>query len=170
MNANTSPSPEEKSARRVLRAIHEGKLGPETLAPEDRQACVEQLSIEGYSTSEIAEILKVGDRTIRRDFEAIRERHAIERDPNMVKIVVGQLSQQAQSSIERIHRTLRVQRSTTADCIFGEHTCWKIQKEYVETLQRLGYLPTADLKIRSDVTHHLEGELPDLAQIGRAHV
>lgn len=162
---DNGPPPEAGSAREILKKIQANVIAGASLTPETRQACVEQLLIEGYSTGEIAQIVGVCDRTIRRDLVTIRDCHAVERDPEMVRVLVGQLIDEAENAIQRIGRQLRDPRTMAGERIAGELARWRIRKECVELLQRLEYLPTADLKIRNNVTHHLEGDLPDIAQL-----
>ncbi len=155
---------ETLSVLTLLQAIQSGQMTAETMTAEDRRSCVEQLTIDAYSVLEIAQLLKVSDRTVRRDREHIRRSHAVDQDPEFVGNMVGQLVQQAEQAIERLVRAGR-RAVQIHEKVNVEVACWRIRKELVESLQRLGHLPTADLKIRSDVTHHVGGDLPATADL-----
>jgi len=51
----------------LLRQIETGETDPKCIATADRRQLVAYLMGDGYSTAEIAQIFKVGDRTIERD-------------------------------------------------------------------------------------------------------
>ena len=42
----------------------------------------------------------------------------------------------------------------------AEHRCFQVVNDLVQSLQRLGYLPTAAQKVEADLTHHV-GDVPD---------
>lgn len=162
----SAESPDRRlSVLDLIRRIRSGDIAPEGLDKDSRRACVEYLMGEGYSMVEIAEILKVTDRTVRRDREAIRAAHALQRDPRLVEEMVGRLVQRADTAVERISRAVRGKEAKPVDRIEAETACWRILKELVECLQRLGYLPTAAVQVRGDVRHSLSVELPSVADL-----
>ncbi len=97
----------DRSVLSVIRDIQQGALAPRSLGVEDRRRCVEHLTGEGYSLAEIAEILKVTERTIARDRSAVRRSNAIECDEDLTGEMVGQLVKQADTTINRIRRVTR---------------------------------------------------------------
>jgi len=144
----------------LIRGIRSGDAAPGGLDKDSRRACVEHLTVEGYSAVEIAEILRVTDRTVRRDREAIRAAHAVQQDPRLVEEMVGRLVQRADTAVERISRAVRGKEVKPVDRIEAELACWRILRELVESLQRLGYLPTAAVQVRGDLRHSFSLELP----------
>ncbi len=48
----------------LLRELQSGSLSATALSKEARLACVEHLTLEGYSVGEIAEVLRASTRTI----------------------------------------------------------------------------------------------------------
>ncbi|MCH8151887.1 MAG: hypothetical protein IH830_05895 [Planctomycetes bacterium] len=157
-------SSEHQSVLAVIRNIQGGGLDPNSLGVEDHRRCVEHLTAEGYSTVEIAEILKVSERTIARDRTAIRQANAIQRDPALVKEMVGQLAQQAETTISRIRRATRERGTPPAVRIEGEKACWTIARDLVQQFQALGYLPSAPQEIRGELIHRLD-QVPGCDQI-----
>lgn len=144
----------------LVRRIKAGEIAVAGLSKELRVECVEHLTAEGLPTSEVAELLGVGARTIRRDLRAIRAANSVERNPETVRELVGRLVLQADSSVSRIRRAIRSKSARVADRVDGERTCWRIVRELVEALQRLGLLPTAALELRGDVRHRISLEVP----------
>lgn len=134
------------------------------LAPADRQALVALLAADGLSSPEIAQILQVADRTIERDRRALRDASRIPKDPRLVEQMVGRLVAEAELSVQRMRRTAREREVDPAVKIDAEHRCFQIIRDLVQSLQRLGYLPTATQKVEAELTHHV-GELPTLTDL-----
>lgn len=145
----------------LLRDIQSGKLDPKCIDVSQRQQLVEFLLGDGYTVAEMAQILRVADRTIERDKKAIREAHAIERDPKLVGQMVGRLISEAELAVQRIRKALREKDVAPALRVDGEQRCFQIVNDLVARLQRVGYLPTATHKVEAELTHNM-GELPDL--------
>lgn len=163
MNNIPPQTTQEQSVLSLIRKIHSGSLDPHLINIDDRRRCVEHLSGEGYSTAEIAEVLKASERTIARDRSAIREANAMEQDPALVPEIVGHLVRQGELAVARIRRVTRDAATPPAARIDGEKACWTIARELVDALQRLGYLPIAATEIKGELMHlHLDS-LPDAA-------
>lgn len=148
----------------LLSKVRSGEMPGAMLAPGDRQALVTLLSADGLSTAEIAQILQVADRTIERDRRAIREAHAVPKDPRLVEQMVGRLMAEAELAVQRIRRAARERDVEPVVKIDAEHRCFQIVRDLVQSLQRLGYLPTAAQKVEADLTHHID-ELPSLSDL-----
>ena len=140
----------------IIRGLQNGTVSPKSLSIHDRRACVEHLTGEGYSIVEIAEILKASERTVARDRRAIHEANAIQRDPRLVEEIVGRLAREAELSISRMRRVAREKTTPASVKVDAEHRCFQIFSDLVQSLQRLGYLPTAAHEIRADLTHHVD--------------
>ncbi|MCH8130683.1 MAG: hypothetical protein IIC70_12395 [Acidobacteria bacterium] len=102
----------------------------------------------------------MADRTIERDKKAIRESNAIKWDPHLVEQMVGRLCGEAEHCIQRIRKAVRDKKVSPSVRVDAEHRCFEIYNRLTQTMQGLGYLPTAARKLEADLTHHL-GELPD---------
>ena len=75
--------PEPLGVIEIITRVKQGLTDPKSLDPGDRRQCAAYLFGEGMSTPEIARLLKVTERTIRRDREQIREEQSIARDPRL---------------------------------------------------------------------------------------
>lgn len=119
---------------------------------------------DGYSTADMAQILKVSDRSIERDKKAIREASAIAADPQLVEQMVGRLVLEADLSVQRIRKAVRERDTPHAVKVDAEYRCFQIVNDLAMSLQRLGYLPTATARLQADITHSIS-QIPELSHI-----
>lgn len=137
---------ESPSVLGTIRALHAGTVKGRSLSVEDRQRLVEHLTIEGYSTADTAEILGLSERTIERDRRAVRHANALRSDPTFIRETIGQLVMQADASAGRLKRLARERTASPMARIEAEYAAWRVQRELIALLQRLGYLPMASVK------------------------
>ncbi len=153
----------------LIRDVREGRLSGPMLERADRQRVVEHLTGEGYSGAEIAEILKVSERTVIRDRIAVREQNALEPSDAMVAQVVGQMVRVAEQVAGRLRRIGREAGTKASEKIEAELGVWQVHREMVVTLQGLGYLPIAATHVNAHIT--AGDDLPEaqelLAEIDR---
>ena len=110
-----SPTPEssmpvgsgDERTPALLKKIQSGRLDPKSIATASRRQLVVAMMNDGYSTAEIAEILKLSDRTIERDRKAIREANAVSRDPRLVEQMTGRLIGEGELCVQRIRKAAR---------------------------------------------------------------
>lgn len=159
----------ERTVLALIRDIREGRMSGPMLHKDDRLRVVEHLTAEGYSGSEIAEVLKVSERTIIRDRIAVRELNALVPSPEMVGQVVGHLVRTAEQVTGRLRRIGREAGTKPSEKIESEKAVWQVQRELVITLQGIGYMPTAPTHLNAHITSG--NDLPEaqalLAEIER---
>lgn len=160
---NTACDTEERTLS-LLQKIQAGVMDPKCIRPAERRLIVSYLMADGYSTADIAQILKVSDRSIERDKNAVREANAIAADPALVEQMVGRLVLEAELSIQRIRKAVRDKDTPHSVKVDAEYRCFQIASDMVSSLQRLGYLPTATARLQADITHSI-GEIPELPQL-----
>jgi transposase len=160
---NTASGTEERTLS-LLQKIQSGALDPKLVRPTERRILVGFLMSDGYSAAEIAQILKVSDRSIERDKKAIREENAIAPNPKLVEQMVGRLMFEADLSIQRIRKATRDKDAPASVKIDAEHRCYQIVHDMVLSLQRLGFLPIATARLQADITHSI-GQVPDFPQM-----
>src|SRR3954471_926540 len=61
----------------TIQHLKAGTLSPRSISPATRQLCIQEFLAEGMFVSEIAMILKRSERTVSRDLNAIRKKHAV---------------------------------------------------------------------------------------------
>jgi len=140
-----------------LQRIKDGLLDPKTLSKEGRQPYVEVLFSEEYTEMQIAEILKVSEKTIQRDIKDIRDRNSLSPDVAQAKQIIGDFFKKALLHHSRLVRLSREQDISNDNKIQAEFFAWRILKEMVTVMQSLGYLPLKPQEIVSDIYHHQEG-------------
>ncbi len=156
MSAQTDPANDlPESPISLVKAVRDNVIPAKALTREQRQICVEYLGSEGYSTGEMAEILKVSSRTVRRDREQIRERNAVSLDPDFTARHVGQLLQGAQYAISSLIRISREKDCPYAARVKAIKQTWVISKELTEVLQSIGYLPNIPKELKAELRHSL---------------
>lgn len=145
-------TPSERTVLSLIRDVREGRMSGVMLHRDDRLRVVEHLTAEGYTGPEIAEVLKVSERTVIRDRIAVREMNALLPSPELVGQVVGHLVRGAEQAIGRLRRIGREAGIKPAERIEAERVTWQIQRELVVTLQGLGYLPTAPTTLNAHIS------------------
>ena len=138
---NQGPKNDELSAVQLLQDINNGFLDPTTLDKVSRQKCVELLVAEGYLYSHAAQVLKVSEKTIKRDMKEIRARNALTPNLEFAKGVIGDLFQKGLNHHAFLMRIARSKDSSNIEKIQAEASAWRVLRELIESLQSLGYLP-----------------------------
>ena len=143
----------ERGVLELIAGIKSGTINPKgSISPEERRACVEYLLSEGLSVVEIAKLLSVTDRTIRRDREMIREENALKEDPTFAGRCAGRLFADMDSSIEKIRRLMRDPQASPQLQLEGQVACVQLQIQTLKQLQSMGYLPTAAAQLQAEIT------------------
>lgn len=155
----------ERPVLELIQKLRSGAMQSSLLDAEDRRACVEHLTAEGYSVAETAQILGVSDRTITRDRNAIRDRHVLERDDATVDAMIGRLMSEFEASSGRLKRIARDRGVAAGTRVEAERAIWSSMTDLVRLLQRLGYLPEAARELRADISVHGQFELPTAAEL-----
>ncbi|MFU8829596.1 MAG: ECF-type sigma factor, partial [Phycisphaerales bacterium] len=147
-----APISRERPVLELIQKLRSGSLQASLLDAEDRRACVEHLTAEGYSVAETAQILGVSDRTVTRDRNRIRAQHVLERDETTVDAMIGRLMGEYEASTGRLKRIARDRAVAAGTRVEAERVIWSAMCELVRLLQRLGYLPEAARELRADIT------------------
>jgi DNA-binding CsgD family transcriptional regulator len=162
MNAqNAQPNDKENSAVQLLQDINSGIVDARLLDKSNRQVCIELLVAEGYTISQIAQVLKRSEKTISRDLKDIQARNALAPNIEFAKQLIGDVFQKAMNHHSFLVRMARSKDASPAEKIQSEYAAWKILKELVEKLQTLGYLPLKPQEITGDLYHHITTEEGD---------
>jgi len=148
----------------LLQKIQAGTVDPKCIRPAERRLIVSYLMADGYATADMAQILKISDRSIERDKKTIREANALAASPELVEQMTGRLVCEAELSIQRIRKAARDKTTPQAVKVDAEHRCYQIVSDMIASMRHLGYLPTATSKLQADFTHNI-GQIPDFAQM-----
>jgi hypothetical protein len=141
----------------ILKQIRDGVIDPKKLDSEIRQDCVEHLwYVEGRAVAEIAQVLNVSDKTIRRDQDQIRKRNAQKPSADYTLEVFGELLKKATSAHENMMRLSRSPDASVQEKAQAGFYAWKMIQQQIEIAQSLGVAPSQGLKIEADI--HQEEE------------
>ena len=153
---NTNDS--ERSAMQLLQDINSGIIDPKQLDKPSRQRCIELLIAEGYTYSQISQVLKISEKTISRDVKEIKARNELTPNIEFAKQFIGEVFQKAMNSHSFLIRLARSKDATNPEKIQAEFAAWRLLKELVERMQLLGYLPLRPQQVVGDVFHHMSAE------------
>ncbi len=162
--SDNTPGDTDERTLSLLQKVQAHTVDPKCVRPAERRLIVSYFIAEGYSTPDMAQILKVSDRSIERDKKAIRETNALTADPELVEQMVGRFVCEAELCIQRIRKAARDKDTPQAVRIEAEHRCYQIASDMIASMQRLGYLPTATSRLQADFTHNI-GQIPDFPQM-----
>lgn len=129
-----------RSTTEIIRGLKDGTVAGKALGAEQRRACVERLLLEGVSVHEIADLLRVSDRTVRRDREKIRISNALEPSDNLAATVLGEYRQQADAAATRLARLQRDPTATAADKVAAVRASVEIYDRFIGRLIDLGMI------------------------------
>lgn len=146
---------EEVPILSLIQKIKDESLDPSTLPKGLRQQCVEVLWAEGYNESAMAQILKRSEKTIKRDLQEIREKNALSPNLELARQTIGEMVQRARMHQGYLVRLARSKEAAVSEKAQSEYLAWRVQKELVEKMQSLGYLPSQPQEITGDIYHHL---------------
>ncbi len=149
----------------LLQEIQSGTVDPRDINKEIRQQVVETLTCEGSNVPQVAQILKVSDKTIRRDLFDIKDRNAFSPSVEEAKKLIGDMRMKAEAHRSYLMRLARIQNSSVSERSLAEYYSWKVTKELIEKLQSLGYLPLVPHKIAADIYHHDEDDAETLGEL-----
>ena len=149
----TSTEPEPLRAFDLLHKVKSGETRGKDLRPEDRQTLVLILSAEGASTPDIANLLKVSDRTIERDRQTIARRNALAQDPALTGIMLGRLRSEVELSVATARRLARDKDVDPAVRLDAAVRCVEMYDLFINRLQTTGHVDRVAQHIQADVTH-----------------
>jgi hypothetical protein len=131
---------EELSVHEILQRLQSGSLSPNAIDKGMRRDCLEVLELEGRTQSAMAKLFEVADKTIQRDFKAIRERNRLRYDATDVQERLGWYARSVGNDIQYLRRLSRSAADESVR-ILALKTLNEIQVDHIKTMQSLGYMP-----------------------------
>src|SRR3989338_8208080 len=139
---------DEKPVLKILRDIKEGIIKGEELSADIRQDCVEHMWITmGYQVEEIAGILNVSGRTIKRDKTEIKKRNAQKPSADYALETMGELLQKATVAHEHMMKLARSEGGSLQEKAQAVYLMWKIIQDQAKLLQSFGSFPEKAMQI-----------------------
>ena len=161
--AVASESGEQRLLLHLVRDVRHGRVAAACLSPDDRRACGEYFTGEGMTAPEIAVVMNVSDRTVRRDRQAIRCANALRPGKELADEVVTELCFRAESAISRLHRAVRDAGDgsvTPSMRIRAEIAAFRIYRDLVIVLGKLQYIPTGKEQLHAEYLASVCGDDP----------
>jgi hypothetical protein len=160
MSDEEKPINEETPILEILTQIKNGIRDPKKLPTDIRRDCVEHLwHVEGQPTAVIAQLLKVSDKTIQRNKDAIRERNAKKLTQEDRLKILGDLLAKGTAAHENLMRLARSKDGSIQEKAQSGYYAWKAIEEQGELLQSLGYFPSKPMQIEADIHYSHEEEM-----------
>jgi len=148
----------------VIRDISNGVRKAEDLDASTRQECVLQLSLDGFSNEEIACLLRVSERTVTRDRQAVRKTHALKPDCELGDELLGEFQAHVMTSIRRLTRLCNDPTMPPAVRVRADEAIGRIYQRFTEQVRRFSYAQDGSqrLAIQSEQEKPVE-KLPENA-------
>lgn len=123
----------------VIRDISNGLRKAEDLDMRTRQECVVSLSHDGFSNEDIACVLRVSERTVRRDRSAARKADALKPDCELGDEILGEFQGYVMSSIRRLSRMCNDPTTPPAVRVRADEAIARIYQRFAEMVRRYSY-------------------------------
>ena len=123
----------------LIEQIHSGQLDINKLAAYVRQQCVGHLTLEGFTNSEIAQVLRISERTVSRDRAAVRRDHALAPDPLLGDQLLGEYERVSMSCVQRLVRLASDTRNPAYSRLWAEEAIVRIYQRLIDMIHKLHY-------------------------------
>lgn len=139
---------DELSITELVRRITDGTVAIDAVPVNLRRACVAHLTIEGFSSTEIASLLKMSDRTVQRDRAAARKDYAIAPDLYLGDELLGEYHRLTMASIQRLTRLARDCDTPPYARLWAEESISRCYNRLLEIAQKLRYVEDGGERMR----------------------
>ena len=156
---------QDKPILSLLQEIKSGQIDPRDINKDLRQQAIETLLLEGMNISQIAQVLGVSDKTIRRDIAVIKERNALNPSLDLAKQLIGDLKMKAEAHRSHLMRLARSPNAKVGEKCLAEFYAWKVSVELIGKLQSLAYLPLVPHKVAAEIYLHGEDSTNSLGEL-----
>ena len=161
-----APALERTSIADLVHKLHAGQLAAEQLPQELRRQCVAHLTLEGFTTGEITQLMGVTERTVRRDRQAVRRDEAQPPNPALGDELLGEFHRLTLSSIQRLIRLARDTSTPHYARLWAEEAAVRIYQRLIDTARRMNYIEDGSRRLR----HLRDGTSPDDAKTLTQHL
>lgn len=140
--------PSDLQIESIIQKLHTGELGPNDLSIAQRLVCVEHLTEQAFTTHEVAELMRINERSVRRLRAAARADRRVSPDPLLGDDLLGEFERLTAASIARLTRLAR-DPSTPAYCrLWAEEAVSRNYQRFIETARRMGYTESGTGRIQ----------------------
>lgn len=132
---------------RLINHLKEGRAHPWDLSPDLRRDIVIRLTRDGHSASDIASLIRITERTVRRDRAAARTASRIDPTTTLGDEWLGDFREVTMRSIERLTRLANDPNAPPSTRVWAEQTIAINYERLMTTAKRLGYIANAKHRI-----------------------
>lgn len=137
-----------EAADDLVQRLREGQVSPEGLSNEQRVEWVDLLTTQGYSSSEIAALLRIGERTVRRDRAAIRREGALTPHLALGDEMLGEYQRFTLGAMRRLAKLCRDPSAKPEVRLKSEEVCSRVYQRFIETARRMEYIEGGGRRLR----------------------
>ena len=142
----TADAPDDEAGRdtgllipELIEQIHSGQVDVDSLAPDIRQQCVGHLVLEGFRNTEIAQLMRVSERTVTRDRVAVRRDDALAPDSRLGDQLLGEFEKMTMGAVQRLTRLAGDTQNPAYARLWAEEAIVRIYQRLIDTVHRLHY-------------------------------
>ena len=165
MSKNKEVEKQEQSILTLIQQVKDSQIDAKTFDKDLRQQIVEVLLAEAYTVPSMAQILKVSDKTIKRDIDEIRLQNALTPNPDFVKKIIGEMVSFARINRDHLMRLARSPNTSVAERTQAEYYAAQVSFALVTKLQSLGYLPSQPQALVGNIHHSFENQDLDVLSV-----
>lgn len=155
---------EHVPAAELLRRVRDGQLPGSQMSAPARRRVVELLDQRGETTGEIAHVLGVTERTLRRDREAIRSELALPPHGDLNDQLMGEYYRETIGSLQRLRRLACSEDTSAAVRVWAEDAIGRIYHRFLDAARRLRHLPLSQPRLfgydEADLLRDLKNNVP----------
>ena len=156
LNNNQAQGPEPPPLLTLIQRIKDGQVDPVTLDHETKVQCTELFRLEGQTIYQIAQILKISDRQVKRYNREIKNRNAVVPDQNFTNKYIGNMIHRAEYIVDGLIRLSGSKEASTAEKITAKSTALHHINELAKLLNSVGRIesePKRAVDVQRDGVH-----------------
>ena len=134
----------------VIQQIHARQVDANDLPNDVRQQCVGHLTLEGFTNSEIAQLMRICERTVTRDRNAVRHAGALVPDRTLGDQLLGELERICMSSVQRLTRLAQDTNNPPYARLWSEEAIVRIHQRLIDTAHRLHYFEDGKARLQHE--------------------
>jgi len=143
----------------LVRKIHDGVIAADSLSAQVRQSCVEHLSLEGFSTEDIADLLHISSRTVRRDRLAIRQHNALTPTLELGDELLGEYQAHTLASIRRLIRQCNDPNHPPYARLWAEEAIGRLYHQFIKLVHNIKFIKDGSARI-NELEKERKSKLP----------
>ena len=151
MGKNTPSKERGQPLLDLIQKIKDGQIDPINLDHETKLQCTELFRLEGQTISQIAQLLKISERQVKRYNREIKNRNAITPDPNFTNRYIGDLVIKAEYIVDSLIRLSGGKEVSPAEKIKAKSAALHHMNELAKLLHSVGHLVSQPPKAAEDI-------------------